>query len=155
MKRQTLILLLTLLAVVLGSGCSKMKGAIDDDKRSMRYDDTIKAYMAAIRWGYYDVAAGFIRYRDDKLQDMEPAEELDYEFLEGVRVSQYLLRDQRPTSVPDEMRVTVTWSFYHTDYGKVNTIMDLQLWWYEADENSWYLDGTLPDFKGAMLSKAH
>ncbi len=154
MKRQILILLLTLLAVVLGNGCAKMKGAIDDDKRSMRYDDTIKAYMSAIRWGYYDVAAGFIRYRDDKLQHIDPAGKLDYEFLDGVRVSQYLVRDQRPTSVPDEMQVTVSWNFYHTDYGKVNTVVDRQFWWYQADENSWYLDGTLPDFKGTLLSKS-
>ena len=154
MKRQTLIVLLTLLAVALGSGCAKLKGAIAEDKRSMRYDDTIKAYMAAVRWGYYDVAAGFIRYRDEGLQQVNPAEELDYEFLDGVRVSQYLLRDQRPTSVPDEMQVTVAWSFYHTDYGMVNTVVDRQYWWYQADENSWYLDGTLPDFKGSLLSKS-
>ncbi len=155
-KRQTLTLLMTLLAVaLLSSACTRMRTAIDDDKRSMRYDETIKAYMSAIRWGYYDVAEGFIRYRDEQPSVAESTPDLDYDFLEGVRVSQYLLRTQRPTGTPDEMEVTVSWSFYHTDYGTVNTFVDRQLWWYQKDENSWYLEGNLPDFKGALLSKAH
>ena len=158
MKRQILTVSLVLLAtVLLGSGCTKIKGSIADDKRSMRYDETIKAYMSAVRWGYYDIAEGFIRYRDEASDPKRPSttEAPDFDFLDGIRVSQYLLRSQRPTGSPDEMEVTVSWSFYHTDYGKVNTIVDRQIWWYEKDENSWYLEGTLPDFKGALLSKAH
>lgn len=154
MKRLVLILALTLLLVIFGSGCTKMKDAIEDDKRSIRYDETTKAYLSAVRWGYYDVAEGFIRHRDDQLQDAQPASVPDYDFLDRVRVSQYLVRSQRPTGDPDEMQVTVSWSFYHTDYGTVSTVVDRQLWWYEKDEHSWYLDGTLPDFKGALLSKA-
>lgn len=154
MKRLTLILALIALSLTFGGGCSRMKDAIQDDKRSMRYDDTIKAYMAAVRWGYYDVAEGFIRHRDENVANLKPASLPDYDFLDRVRVSQYLLRSQRPTGDPDEMEVVVSWSFYHTDYGTVNTIIDQQLWWYQEDENSWYLDGALPDFKGALLSKA-
>ncbi len=158
MKRQILTVSLALLAAIfLGSGCTKIKGSIADDKRSMRYDETIKAYMSAVRWGYYDIAEGFIRYRDEESNPRKPtvAETPDFDFLDSVRVSQYLLRSQRPTGTPDEMEVTVSWSFYHTAYGTVNTIVDRQLWWYEKDENSWYLEGTLPDFKSALLSKAH
>ena len=158
MKRQMLTVSLILLAaVLLSSGCTKLKGSIADDKRSMQYDETIKAYMSAVRWGYYDIAEGFIRYRDDESNPRKAAaaEPPDFDFLDSVRVSQYLLRSQRPTGSPDEMEVTVSWSFYHTDYGKVNTIVDRQIWWYEKDENSWYLEGTLPDFKSALLSKAH
>ena len=41
-------------------GCAKMKDAIKDDRRSLQYDETIKAYLSAIRWGYFDIAEGFI-----------------------------------------------------------------------------------------------
>ena len=34
MKRQSLTILLTLLVVVFGGGCSRMKDAIQDDKRA-------------------------------------------------------------------------------------------------------------------------
>ena len=125
-------------------GCAKMKDAIKDDRRSLQYDDTIKAYLSAIRWGYFDIAEGFIRPRDDVAP---PA--LDYEFLERIRISRYDLRNQRPTG-PNEVHVVVTWSFYHTDYGTVKTFTDRQLWWYQEDEKNWYLDGSLPDFKGSL-----
>jgi len=133
------------LSIAVLAGCKSLGELITDDKRASSFDATTKAYFSSLRWGYFDVAEGFIATRD------EAPDPPDKDFLENIRVTRYEVKFEKPTSDPNEVVLIVAISYYHTHYGRVKTLKDEQAWWYSEEENSWFLDGNLPDFKGGMM----
>lgn len=133
------------LSIAVLAGCKSLGEMVASDKRSNSFDATTKAYFSSLRWGYFDVAEGFIAKRDD------PPDPVDEDFLENIRVTRYEVKFEKPTTDPNEVVLIVAISYYHTHYGRVNTIKDEQTWWYSEQKNSWFLDGNLPDFKAEMM----
>ena len=108
--------------------------------RLARLDSAVKSYAKALRWGHFDTARGFLQPRQT---GPSPA---NVQQLEEIRVTSYEVLNQATRDDSQEAVIVVQFSFYHASSGSVHTIEDDQLWWYDADRNTWRLDGQLPDF---------
>jgi hypothetical protein len=124
--------------VLLIVGCA----SLDDEKENwMKFDDTSRAYIRAIRWGEYEAAYGFKRLPNvnDKLPDFND--------LSDVRVTSY--RVKQTIISEDEMVVMqlVDFQYYRMRNVTVRTITDRQRWEYDHEKGRWYLISGLPDFE--------
>ena len=131
----TALLSATSLAVSV-AGCASMQA----HDRLARLDSTVKSYTKALRWGHFDTASGFLQPRP-----ASPSPP-DAQRLEEIRVTSYEILNQVIRDDNEEAVIVVQFSFYHASSGSVHTIEDEQLWWYDAERNTWRLDGQLPDF---------
>ena len=130
-----LSLFVTSLATLL-AGCATLQA----QDRLVRLDTTAKAYASALRWGHYDTARGFLQPRDTA-RDPANSQQLD-----DIRVTAYEILNQVVREDSEEAIIQVQFSFYRASSVSVHTIVDEQLWWYDADGSTWRLDGQLPDF---------
>ena len=131
----TALLFTASLAVSL-AGCAVMQA----HDRLARLDSTVKSYTKALRWGHFDTASGFLQPRHTSPSPV------DARRLEDIRVTSYEILNQVIRDDNEEAVIVVQFSFYHASTGSVHTIEDEQLWWYDAERNTWRLDGQLPDF---------
>ncbi len=131
--------LVALLCMV--SGCAR----IEVREKAVRLSNITNAYRKAVRWGEFEVAGQFIRHRD------ETSFTYDEDFLAGIRVTsmEFTRRDMIDSNA-EEAVVSAEITFYHVDTGSVKTMLDEQVWWFDASGGMWYLDGGFPDFAGAL-----
>jgi hypothetical protein len=118
------------------SGCASM----ESKKREEALEMSVKAYGSALRWGQFEAAA---KYRVPR---RPVAERLDPASLEGIRVTAYEIGDQVVSKDQTEVLVSAWISYYHESIGKVRTLQDEQVWWFDARQGRWFLDDDLPDF---------
>ena len=52
-----------------------------------------------------------------------------------------------PDRVPPNSRVAVRIRYYHDDTLSLGTLIDNQIWKYDADKKTWYITTPLPSFK--------
>ncbi len=135
MKKGRLLVLGLILAL---AGCASMEAKKRDEALEM----SVKAYGAALRWGQFEAAA---KYR---LPRRPVAERLDPARLEGIRVTAYEIGDQVVSKDQTEVLVSAWISYYHESIGKVRTLQDEQVWWFDERQGRWFLDDDLPDFLG-------
>lgn len=128
------------LMAVLMLGCA----SIAESKKFEQLEQRQKLYAKAIRWSAYDTAAALIRTRDseDKVTDLSR--------YEAYRVTGYEELGSTLSADQNESVNVVLFRFYHAETGSVHKLRQTQLWWYDEESRSWYLDGTLPDFESAM-----
>lgn len=122
-------------------GCAR----IEVQEKAVRLSNITNAYRKAIRWGEFGRASQFIRHRD------ETSFSYDENFLAGIRVtSMEFTRRDIANAAAEEAVVSAEITFYHVDTGSVKTLLDEQVWWFDASGGLWYLDGGFPDFAGAL-----
>jgi hypothetical protein len=124
--------------VLLIVGCA----SLDKEKENwMKFDETSRAYIRAIRWGEYEAAFGFKRLPNVK--DELP----DFNDLSDVRVTFY--RVKQTIISENEMMVMqiVDFQYYRMRNVTVRTITDRQRWEYDKEQERWYLISDLPDFE--------
>jgi len=131
MKTLVAALLLSSLA-----GCADLQAR----KESNALKNTLETYRKAIRWGYFETAANYLRLRRGELRKRDTAS------LKAVRVVSYEMSD--PVLVGDrhEAHVTARIGYYRSDSGTLRQTRQDQTWWYSDTEKHWLLDGDLPDF---------
>ena len=117
------------------AGCSTMANRMD------KFDKTVTAYNALIRWGDYQTAAGFRTKKDSVLVDTKS--------LKNIRVTSY---EQKHVSFStDGMTAYVIVEFgYYNEYSpRHRKYIDKQTWVYIDAIKDWRLDGDLPRFGAA------
>lgn len=116
-----------------------------EQQRGDIFDRTLRGYENALRWGEYEMAAAAVRPQQDTA-----ATPPDPQALAGIRVTSLSSQRTPLGGEPPQVLVEADIAFYHDETGAVHQLRDRQLWWYDEALRRWYLDGGLPDFKGAL-----
>jgi hypothetical protein len=119
-------------------GCASLH---EEKENWMKFDDTSRAYIRALRWGEYEAAYGF--KRPPGINDKVP----DFEDLRDVRVTFH--RVKQTIISEDQMIVMqiVDFQYYRMRNVTVRTITDRQKWEYDKEKERWYLLSDLPHFE--------
>jgi hypothetical protein len=100
------------------------------------------AYANAVRWDGFEVAEMFV---DPKVREAHPITDLDREHFKQVQVNDY---DDGNGPVPageNEVRQTVRIGLTNLHTQAVRTIVDHQVWKYDAEKNKWWLETGIPN----------
>lgn len=136
-RRFSTITALALVAMTALGGCAQ----IEKESRALKLDQAIRVYADAIRWGNFDIAAGFLRRRDGGVTSSTvkvPAE---------VRVTAYASNVLTLNEEHDEATVATNFDYYFPNSNTVRKISQTDLWWFDPGTEQWYMDGSLPDFR--------
>jgi len=117
MKKITSILLLSFFLLL--SGCA------GNNKKSLSFESTMRAYEQVIRWGDLEKANEFLK---------EPA---DFS----------LERHESRTTTKDGLEQVVEIKYTKDASVVVRTLTDVQKWFYDEEEERWYLTSKIPEFK--------
>ena len=133
-------LFLTLIAIILLSGCYN----IGVSKRNNQYEKTTNSYRIYLRWGEYEKAAAFVKMRNGTPR------ELDLDYLKEIRITRYEIINEfinvDEEKFPEEIVVDLDIDFYSESTLTVKNLRYQQVWWYDVEEERWFLDSDLPDF---------
>lgn len=134
-RRPLLIALVPAFLLLLLAGCAQTR-------RSDALTDTLSAYRSALRWGSFAQAEQFV---DPAYRKAHPLTDLDKARYNQVRVSDYN-DDAAPVPVSKtEVRQTVQIGLINRNTQAERTIVDHQVWKYDADKHHWWLESGLPD----------
>lgn len=127
--------------LLIASGCASYR----EDRREDALEAATIAYGAALRWGYYETAVGYLH--PEKRKIAEVPKDLPNIRLTGYEVVQppIPLGDDGQ-GVSDRMQM-VRIDYLHENTQSVNTLMDRQVWRYEPEAKNWWLYSGLPVFK--------
>ena len=131
-----LLTVLMIASLVMLNGCAR----IEQKEREIGLDKAVRLYVDSIRWGNFDTAAGFIRSREGT----PPA--LNMESLADVRITAYSSRIIHVDETIHEAQVTAAFDFYNVNSGRIRSVSQTLLWWFDPATERWYLDGMLPNF---------
>lgn len=131
-----------LITIVLLIGCS----TIAEKDRYVKLQRSVERYASDIRWGRYDAAASFIARKES------PPGTVDARRFEEIRVTGYEMATGELAEDNEKASITVTFAYYDTSSGRLQTLADIQHWWYNEAVGRWFLDGDLPDFSRGAYS---
>jgi len=118
------------------TGCATFR----EDRKQEGLEAATNAYAAALRWGYYETAVGYLH--PDKRKVVEVPK-----MLNDIRVTRYdVVQPPIPTGETERVQV-VQIDYVHQDVQSVRTLTDRQTWRYEPQAKSWWLYSGLPAFK--------
>lgn len=97
-------------------------------------------YGDAIRWGYLEMADGFRKGSDKDRRTT------DFSKLKNIRVTSYEVLNRTIADNYLDATQHVEIKYYYIDQMIEKTIIDIQLWKYDHEEEAWFLHGNLPYF---------
>jgi len=121
-------------------GCQRAQ----NERQISSLEESHKMFGKLLRWQEYEAASRYIVVREGRVKP------LDLEALEDIRLTSYEVVDKLIIQDKDEAVITVKIEFYQDDTAKVYSLRDEQNWWYSKEQERWFLDDTLPDFRDAM-----
>lgn len=132
-----------LIAGVIALVGASLGACATDQMRSKQkvLDDTLRSYAATIRWGDIAQAQAFV---DPKVLQAHPPTSLELARYKQVQVSGY---DEQP-AVPvgdTEVRQNVRIDLVNVNTQHARSIVDHQVWRYDAEAKRWWLSSGLPD----------
>jgi len=107
-----------------------------------KLDETLYAYAGAIRWGDLGAAEGFI---DPTLRDRLAPKPIERERMAQLQVTGYHVQAKEQTG-NDELRQVVEISLVNRHTLKERSVIDRQVWRWDAEAKTWWLTSGLPDF---------
>lgn len=137
-----LVMFMGVAGLLLG-GC----GSLQSQKRANALSDTLNEYRILMRWGDYESALTYVRFRPGKAKEL-PAVDLDA--LKQVRLASYDVVEQVVTPGETEAEVKVAMTYYHEESNVLHSLTQVQHWWYDGERNHWYLETEFPDLIGNM-----
>lgn len=137
-----LVMFMGAIGLLLG-GC----GSLQSQKRANALSDTLNEYRILMRWGDYESALTYVRFRPGKAQELP---EVDLDALKQVRLASYDVIEQVVTPEETEAEVKVAMTYYHEESNVLHTLIQRQHWWYDGERNRWYLETEFPDLIGNM-----
>ena len=124
-------ILFVLAAAVLAAGCA----STFDFRREEVFEDTVRAYGRLITWSDFGTASGYLA--PDAENKTVP---------KGVRVASYdfkqLIYAQDKLAAVNIIEI----SYYRENDMRLKTIMDQQLWQFNAAKQAWQLKSGFPPF---------
>jgi hypothetical protein len=114
-------------------------GTLGEEQRLTELDIRLRNYGAALRWGYYDTAAAFLRPRPGSEPPPPCVPRQD------IRVTAYQVRDSGLSEDVRTAHVRATIAYVLLDASAVREVHDVQEWWYSDEGKGWFLDGGLPE----------
>ena len=143
LKQLKIWLILQLMFTFMLQGCL----GVTEFRRGNIYDSRVFAFLQDIRWGEYEKAQSFINMREGKPR------KLNLEYLKNIRVTKLDKIKEMHTQKDEEEVISEMKSVYEIEYyvvsvNVVKTLRYEQLWWYDAELDTWFLDNDLPDFGG-------
>lgn len=131
-----LLAVAALVALLCASGCATYR----EDREKDALEAATNGYAAALRWGYYETAVGYLHPEKRKIAEVPKG-------LTKIRVTRYDVV-QPPVPMGDNERVQVVQIDYlHEDVQSLRSLTDRQTWRYEPQAKSWWLYSGLPAFK--------
>lgn len=124
------------------SACNPIKN-IQKRERISQLRMVANTYRKLMRWGHYDQAAQYLKARDGVEQTP------DFKDMQRYKVTNYSVGEQIISDTEFEAKVTAYVDFYDIDSGRASAIQDEQYWWYDDEENRWYLGSPMIDFSAA------
>lgn len=129
------VLVLALLAPLL-TACESLQRK----DQASRLQTSLKTYAASVRWDNLDTALGFLRPREGSAQ---PPRGLD-----GLKVTGYAIRVNNVNEDSNEAEVTITFTYYFQDQGRLASVDQTEVWYYDDPSSAWVMDATaLPRFR--------
>ncbi len=125
------------LCVMLLVGCATFV----ERQRLDSFESTSRSYGEALLWEQYYVANRFRKVRGTEQQ--EP----NFKKLKKIQVTSYELLDRDTSEDKLQVQQIVEIKYYNINYLIEKTLIDKQLWEYDATEKTWRLQGCLPNFK--------
>ena len=122
---------------ILAAGCGGLFGMVQMEK----FEWTSRAYRKAIRWSDFEAASAFIKVEGS--ENKSP----DFNKLKRVKVASYEVKEIVPLKDKRQVHQIVEITYYKTNDNVLRTIREDQLWEYDQEEKSWFIQSGLPDFK--------
>ena len=104
--------------------------------------EILKQYEAVIRWSEWDGAVNFIA---PEYLEENPVSRLELDRLRLFRVTGYVVRSTQVYDEGTTMTQVVEISLFHKAQAVERSIMDEQLWRFDAVSQTWLLHSDLPD----------
>jgi len=135
-------LLLVLILIAFGLSTVPLSSCATKKKNTTlsTFDSTIRLYGRLLRWKEYEGAVNMIRHQD------ESSVEIDLDAFKDLRVTDYEVKKVVMGEDLKTAEVEAEISYYYETTNSVETIRDIQSWWYLEDAEEWYLDDDLPAF---------
>lgn len=125
------------LAAAMLVGCNPVK----QDRMTDTLQNATNGYQNALRWGYFENAYGYI-HPDRRGEALSP------EALEGLRLTGYdVIQPPVMNSEAETAAQIVAIDYLYEDRQVVKQLKDRQLWRYDAEKKTWWLESGLPAFK--------
>ena len=109
--------------------------------RAKSLDTSISEYSVGLRWSMVDVIEHFHKPKEGR------PELLDRDALEKVRVTSSSILEQTVNEEMTEAQVTGEISYYTTDTGTLKKKKYTQEWWYNEENESWFIGSDYLDFE--------
>lgn len=123
------------LSVLLIAGCAS-------DKSDMKkLTETLRIYSATIRWGDFAQALAFI---DPEVLKQKPVSQLELDRYRQIQVGSYTESDPVVLK-PGEVQVVVEIGLVNVNTQTGRSILDKQIWHWDAKQKRWWLTTGLPD----------
>jgi hypothetical protein len=118
-------------------GCA----TVSETKKQDLFEITSHSYKQALLFGRYEAASGFRKVQPSGLQA------INFKQLKKIKVTNYELITIKVSKEKSLIHQTVEIRYFNRDYMIEKTLVDNQLWRYDAEDNAWYLESGLPDFQ--------
>ena len=126
--------LLVLLVMTLGACTS-----LDDKKRDASFETAIYQYVQAMRWSDFSAANRLRKPDSVAIPPVQAGEQIRVTACETVQVN--------ASSDASEAAVAMKITYYQDDGMTLKTLIDQQLWKYDATQQAWYITSPPPVFK--------
>lgn len=134
--RQITGLVLVLLIAVAPMGCKKAE--VRERSEDLNY--SMQVYGSLVRWGEWSDAVAYHKPREGE------AELPDYEFLEGLRVTDFKMLGSAGNADSGEAVAEVRIDYHYEFDNRIQTLHQRQVWYYSEEDERWWLDSPFPDF---------
>ena len=125
------------LAVAMLVGCNPVK----QDRMTDTLQNATNGYQNALRWGYFENAYSYLP-PDRRDEAISP------EILEGLRLTGYdVIQPPVMNAESETATQVVAIDYLYEDRQVVKQLKDRQLWRYDAEKKTWWLESGLPAFK--------
>ena len=112
------------------------------DRQSNLLTTTLNAYAGTVRWG--DLASAE-RFVDPAVRQAHPLTALDQSRFAQIRVSEYDDGAGPRPDGPNQVKQTVQIGLINVHTQSERSVVDHQVWRYDAEKKQWWLMSGLPD----------
>jgi len=129
------------ICIILLSSLLVSCASVSEMRKMDKFEETLKAYEAAIRWSDFESASLFL-----KTQETENVSAV-IEKLEQFKVTSYEVKNLLPSKDKSQVLLTAKISYFELNRLIVKWVSDRQVWEYDTAEDRWLLTSGLPDLK--------